>query len=120
MVDLRRVFELCLQVLHHLLNNAAMLYDKTNGYSVLAARLLYVAESVLNWNFGSRLLPKRITCTIEFSPAVCFKPGDTWRELLLDANVVHFFFEVRVFSFPEYLLVRAVTFFLAVLQSQDA
>lgn len=61
---------------------------------ILMGRILNVAEIVLNWNFGSKYLPKRLTYSVEFSPAVSFHPPDTWRPILLNPEALKIFFQV--------------------------
>lgn len=95
--DLKRILDLALQVLRCLLlSEHSNSVFSTKDCAVLTNRILNVAETVLNWNFGSKYLPKRLTYNVEFSPAVTLHPPETWREVLLNPEVLQIFFRVRV------------------------
>uniref|UniRef100_A0A915J6I8 Exportin-4 n=1 Tax=Romanomermis culicivorax TaxID=13658 RepID=A0A915J6I8_ROMCU len=58
--DLKKIFELSLRVLHDLTTGSWHSRDQT----VLTCRFLNLAVCILTWNFGSKYLPKGLTCCL--------------------------------------------------------
>jgi hypothetical protein len=92
--ELRDIFSLCVRILSSIVDANSSL--ATSGH--LYSRFIHVAELILTWTFGSKMLPKRLNYSVEFSgPTAAFRPPRSWRTLMLESNVVAFFFQVCVF-----------------------
>uniref|UniRef100_A0A914WUI0 Exportin-4 n=1 Tax=Plectus sambesii TaxID=2011161 RepID=A0A914WUI0_9BILA len=90
---LKRLLQLALQVLHQLVTNYSQF---SSAHQVMICnRFLGLAETVLSWNFGSRLLPRRLTYAVEFGGSAALRPPGSWRDIFLDENFLTFFFQLH-------------------------
>ncbi|XP_014679724.1 PREDICTED: exportin-4-like, partial [Priapulus caudatus] len=98
--DLKRVFQLCVQVLQQL---ESMTVAPSRDVVVLINKFLAITEQVLSWRFTAYNLPGRFALVMENSQSCALMPGPAWRDILMDPAIVQFFFRIhdKVRSNPE-------------------
>ncbi|XP_046399517.1 exportin-4-like [Ischnura elegans] len=93
--DLKRIFHFCLQAFGELVK-----VEGINGQALhLFHHLLSIAQSVLSWGFISSYLPKRLIgvfeSVLDSEPSPALRLGASWKDIILDPNVINLFFEIH-------------------------
>ncbi|KAL3883791.1 hypothetical protein ACJMK2_030022 [Sinanodonta woodiana] len=86
--DLKRVFLFSLQVLHEIEKQASPLPRETTA---VLNRFLTITETVLCWDS----LGKRHVGLFDLNQNMTLKPMETWRDTLLDENLIQFIFKLH-------------------------
>ncbi|CAI9742263.1 exportin-4-like isoform X1 [Octopus vulgaris] len=90
--DLKRVFLFAIQVLNELEKQPSPLSREATA---VMNRLLSIAEQVLSWEFTPKAFFRRYVGCFESTQNVILRPNDTWRDTLLDGDLMQLLFRVH-------------------------
>ncbi|GAB1608778.1 exportin-4-like [Argonauta hians] len=90
--DLKRVFLFAIQVLNELEKQPSPLSREATA---VMNRLLSIAEQVLSWEFTPKAFFRRYVGCFESTQNVILRPNDTWRDTLLDPELLKLLFRVH-------------------------
>lgn len=105
MTDLRSIFEFCLKALRELLPALELPASScraapTDGVSQqrlnLVIRLCSLTDTILNWTFINVVLPKKLISVFETDPNPSLRPGQIWKDIILDPGLPKLFFDLHL------------------------
>lgn len=91
-VGLRRLFSYSLRTLHKIVNDTGL---SSPYHESLCDKFLRVSETILSWNFSSRILPARLAYCTETAMGAALRPPSSWRALFQDDDLLNLFFQLH-------------------------
>lgn len=89
--DLKRIFQFCCRALNSIVGSEQQFSNESLS---LMKQLLSVSETILTWDFG---FSARYGVVDVSAYNVSFIPSHSWRDVLLDPQLVNLFFTVNFF-----------------------
>ena len=91
--DLQNIFRFSVGALRELASTIVL--PLSQEMSVLLRRLIIISETVLSWTFINVNLPKKLISVFEADQNPSLRPSAVWKEVMLDASLVSFFFDLH-------------------------
>lgn len=91
--DLQAIFKFCVQALRDLCDNLTPANLPTDVGNLIL-RLVMISETILSWTFISITMSEKLISIFEADQNPSFRPGASWKELLIHPSLVQLFFSV--------------------------
>ncbi|CAK8672706.1 unnamed protein product [Clavelina lepadiformis] len=94
-LDLKRIFGLVLQVLHHTGSLLSSSEDLPANQAALCRKVYVIAEQLLSWKFTPQHYNRRALLQQDSTIKLSFKPPKTWGTVLFDPGFLELFFKLH-------------------------